>query len=332
MEKSQALLQVRDLYKHYSTRGGLMDRALRKEKRVVHAVDGVDFDLYENETLGIVGESGSGKTTLARVILLLTTPTSGSIRFESVEITKLPTAALRQLRKHMQIVFQDPTASLNPRWRVKDIVSEPVRVTGENSEDLSGRVAETLSQVGIVPTDANHKFPHEFSGGQRQRIAIARALILKPKLVILDEPTSALDASVQAQILNLLRELKKKFGLSYLFISHNVNVIKYMSRRIIVMYLGKIVETGDARTVLEHPSHPYTMALLSSVPTINSNWRIGEEAIRGELTSNIDIPSGCRFHPRCPYSQDICKRKEPDLRELTPGHLVACHLAESVTK
>jgi oligopeptide/dipeptide ABC transporter ATP-binding protein len=331
VEKSRDFLQVRDLFKFYSVRGSVADRLRGREARVVHAVDGVDFDLFEKETLGIVGESGSGKTTLVRTILLLTKPTKGSIRFEGEEITKLKRTALRELRKHMQIVFQDPTASLNPRWRVRDIVSEPARVIGENAGGLSDRVAETLSQVGIHPADS-HKFPHEFSGGQRQRIAIARALFLKPSLVILDEPTSALDASVQAQILNLLRELKKKFGLSYLFISHNVNVIKYMSRRVIVMYLGKIVETGDARTVLEHPAHPYTIALLASVPTINSHWRLGEEAIKGELASNMNIPSGCRFHPRCPYSQDICKQKEPELRQLASGHLVACHLAETVAK
>ncbi|MFI5449015.1 MAG: ABC transporter ATP-binding protein [Candidatus Bathyarchaeia archaeon] len=331
LEKSPILLQVRGLYKYYLVRGNILDRLLRRKARAVHAVDGVDFELYQGETLGIVGESGSGKTTLVRTILLLTTPTEGSIKFEEEEITKLPRSAMRHLRKQIQIVSQDPTASLDPRWRVKDIVSEPVRVIREDSEGLPDRVAETLRQVGIDPNDA-HKFPHEFSGGQRQRIAIARALILKPKLVILDEPTSALDASVQAQILNLLRDLKKKFGLSYLFISHNVNVIKYMSNRIIVMYLGKVVEAGPARALLEHPSHPYTIALLSSVPRVNRNWKFGGESIRGEVTSNIKIPSGCRFHPRCPYAQDICKQKEPDLREITPGHNVSCHLAESVTK
>ncbi|MEM3607701.1 MAG: ABC transporter ATP-binding protein [Candidatus Bathyarchaeia archaeon] len=322
------LLKVVNLVKYFPLRASLLGGSIASTIRgkVVHAVDGVSFHIDEMETFGLVGESGSGKTTLGRTILLLTPSTSGEIIFRGLDITKLKGRALREVRRDIQIVFQDPISSLDPRMRVKDIIKEPLRVSGIRYKRRSDEmVREMLELVGLSPEHYN-RFPHEFSGGQRQRIGIARALINQPKLVVLDEPTSALDASVQAQILNLLKKLQRDFKLSYLFITHNINVVRYMSNRIAVMYLGRIVEVAEADTLVSNPLHPYTKDLIASIPPGDPASRLREIRIRGETPSPIDIPRGCRFNPRCPYTMDICGKFEPELREVKQGHQVACHL------
>jgi len=292
-------------------------------------LDDVSFDVLEFETLGVVGESGCGKTTLARTLLLLTLPTSGSILFGGVDITKLPRRELRQLRSKMQIVFQDPISSLDPRMRVRDIVAEPLVGLGErNRQTTHAKVSSILEKVGLSP-DAMNRFPHQFSGGQRQRIGIARALVCNPRLLILDEPTSALDASIQAQVLTLIRDLKHEFGLSSIFISHNINVVCYMSDRIAVMYAGEIVEIGPTKEILNVPSHPYTQTLLSSVPTLDPERRRGESKVLGEPPSPLNPPPGCRFHPRCPYASEKCRTTKPERTVVAPDHWAACHLLES---
>ncbi|MEM2122182.1 MAG: ABC transporter ATP-binding protein [Candidatus Bathyarchaeia archaeon] len=317
-----------NLVKYFPLRSSLLGGSIASTIRgkVVHAVDDVSFHIDEMETFGLVGESGSGKTTLGRTILLLTPPTSGNIIFKGLDITRLKGKELREIRREIQIVFQDPISSLDPRMRVKDIIKEPLRISGfkdkRRSDDM---VKEMLKLVGLSPEHYN-RFPHEFSGGQRQRIGIARALINRPKLVVLDEPTSALDASVQAQILNLLKGLQREFKLSYLFITHNINVVRYMSNRIAVMYLGKIVEVAEADTLVSNPLHPYTKDLIASIPPGDPTYRMREIKIRGETPSPIDIPQGCRFNPRCPHAIDECRKVEPELREVKRGHWVACHL------
>jgi len=323
----QPLLSVRDLVKHYGAeRATAVGRLLRRSEKVVHALDGVSFDVSQDETLGVVGESGCGKTTLARVVLLLTPPTSGAIEFEGVDITQLPKHEVRQLRSKMQIIFQDPISSLDPRMRVKDIVAEPLVATGEKNRDLIlHKVRSILEKVGLS-SDSMNRFPHQFSGGQRQRIGIARALVCNPRFLVLDEPTSALDASIQAQVLNLLRRLEKDLRLSSIFISHNINVVCYMSDRIVVMYAGEMVETAPTRELLGKPLHPYTQTLLASVPRTDPSQRRSDEKIVGEQPSPVNPPPGCRFHPRCPYAFEKCKSEKPDHVTVGADRWAACHL------
>ncbi|MET0342724.1 MAG: dipeptide ABC transporter ATP-binding protein [Polyangiales bacterium] len=297
--------------------------------RAVHAVEDVSFTLARGETLGLVGESGCGKSTLGRAILRLIEPSAGSVRFEGVEVTKLAPRALRGLRRHMQIVFQDPYGSLNPRLSVRDTVGEALRIhhlTARGSEE-EARVAALLEQVGLRP-EHMARYPHEFSGGQRQRIGIARALAVSPRLIICDEPVSALDVSVQAQIVNLLKDLSEQLGLSYLFIAHDLSVVEFMSHRVAVMYLGRIVELAPSSALYAAPRHPYTRALLSAVPELNPGDKRTRLKLVGDIPSPLDPPTGCAFHPRCPDAQKgLCDTQRPVLREVAEGHRAACHFA-----
>ncbi len=316
------LLEVRRLVKHFPVRRGLLGRRSAK----VHAVDDVSFSLAENETLGLVGESGCGKSTTGFSILRLIEPTGGEVRFQGENILTLAPEPLRRLRRKMQIVFQDPFGSLNPRMTVERVVEEPLL----NHEALSGaarraRVKETLEMVGLLPEHLT-RFPHEFSGGQRQRVCVARALVLRPKLVVGDEPVSALDVSVRAQVLNLLVELQRRLNLSYLFISHDLAVIRYVSHRVGVMYLGQIVELADVKAIYARPLHPYTRALLSAVPVPDPRRSRQRILIKGDVPSPIDPPPGCRFHPRCPEVMPVCREQAPLTRAAEPNHLVRCHL------
>lgn len=320
------LLEVAGLVKYFPAKSAMFysESGLLESGSKVHAVDGVDFTLDHNTTLGIVGESGCGKTTLSRTILLLTRPTAGRIFFEGIDITSLSYKKLAKVRANMQMVFQDPFSSLDPRMRVKDIVAEPLRVVTRDRSVTDERVKMVIEHVGLNPEDLR-RFPNEFSGGQRQRIAIARALVTRPKLVILDEPTSALDASIQAQILNLLKDIQKEYNVSYLFISHNFNIVYYMSDRIAVMYVGKIAEIGTSEDIMRRPKHPYTCALVNSVPKSNPRLKGELVEIRGETPSPVNPPRGCRYNPRCPYATKVCQEVEPSLIKLEKEHNVACH-------
>ncbi len=316
-----ALLSLRDVAKYFEIRRGVFER------RVVKAVDGISFDVEEGQTVGLVGESGSGKSTLALTVLRLYEPTGGQAIFEGVNLFELKGRELTRVRRKMGIVFQDPYLSLNPVKRVRDIVGLPLKVHMPklSFEERESMIREMLEQVGLKAADVE-KFPHEFSGGQRQRIAIARALIVKPKFLILDEPTSALDLSVQAKILNLLLDLQREFRLTYLFITHDMNVIKHISDRINVMYLGKLVESAETEELFERPLHPYTRALLSSVPTLDPRQRGRKKMLlRGDPPDPANPPPGCRFSSRCPLADDLCRREEPPLVQVEPGHWVACH-------
>jgi peptide/nickel transport system ATP-binding protein len=323
----QPLLSVKDLVKHYVIgEASALDKLFGRPQKAVHALDGVSFDVPQNETLGVVGESGCGKTTLARAVLLLTPPTSGTIEFEGTDITRLPKRDVRKLRSKMQIIFQDPISSLDPRMRVRDIVAEPLVATGERNRSLIlEKVRSMLEKVGLS-SDTMNRFPHQFSGGQRQRIGIARALVCNPALLVLDEPTSALDASIQAQVLSLLRRLEKNLRLTSIFISHNINVVCYMSDRIAVMYAGEIVETAPTRDLLDKPLHPYTETLLASVPRTDPSQKRPEEKIVGEQPSPVNPPPGCRFHPRCPHAFEKCGSVKPDQVTIAANRWVACHL------
>jgi oligopeptide/dipeptide ABC transporter ATP-binding protein len=287
-------------------------------------VDGVSFAIARGRTLGLVGESGCGKTTVGRAILRLIEPTSGSIRFLGQEIATLPRRRLRALRPKMQIVFQDPMSSLNPRMTVRQILAEPLRLNGWGRREAGARVVELLETVGLSAEQAD-RFPHEFSGGQRQRIGVARALALNPDLIVLDEPTSALDVSVQAQVLNLLRRLQRERGLTYLFISHDLSVVRHLCDEVAVMYLGRIVETGPVEKVFADPQHPYTQALLSAVPIPDPEVRAKRIILTGDVPSPVHPPPACRFHPRCPRAQQVCREIDPPLEEKRPGQLAACH-------
>jgi peptide/nickel transport system ATP-binding protein len=321
---------VEDLHVHFPIRHGIiMDRHIGD----VRAVDGVTFDIRRGETLGLVGESGCGKTTAGRAILRLVEPTSGRIMFEGSDIAQMARKDLRRMRRRMQMVFQDPYSSLNPRQNVANIVAEPLRVHGiAEGRDAERRVRELLAIVGL-PKDSENRYPHEFSGGQRQRIGLARSLALNPDLIVADEPVSALDVSIQAQIINLLEELQSEFDLTYLFIAHDLAVVRHISDRVAVMYLGKIMEIAPAAHLYERPLHPYTKALLSAVPIPDPRVERTRERIllRGDLPSSIDPPSGCRFHTRCPFAQkQRCPDEIPELRSLASGHLGACHYAEDI--
>jgi oligopeptide transport system ATP-binding protein len=325
MSEPSVLLRATDVHRHFGVRG---DGVVRREVASVRAVDGVSLEVRAGETLGLVGESGCGKSTLGRTLLRLTELTSGTIEFEGRDISGLSRAELRPVRREMQMVFQDPYASLNPRKRVSSIIGQPMRIHGTHPRsEIPQRVRELLGLVGLSPEHAD-RFPHEFSGGQRQRLGIARALALRPKLVIADEPVSALDVSVQAQVINLLEDLQDELGLTYLFVAHDLSVVRQVSDRIAVMYLGKIVEVGPAERVATLPVHPYTEALLSAVPVPDPDLSARRERIvlRGDVPSPANPPSGCRFHPRCPHATDICRSEEPPLvPQRGADHLAACH-------
>jgi oligopeptide transport system ATP-binding protein len=324
------LLQVEGLTVHFRVKKGLS----RKSADVVHAADGVSFAIEKGETLALVGESGSGKTTVARAILQLNEPTGGSIVFGGRDLASLKRGERRGIMREAQVVFQDPYSSLSPRMTVHDIVAEPLRAHGRMSgRDLDERVVALLEMVGLG-TQHLWRHPHEFSGGQCQRIAIARALALEPKLLILDEPTSALDVSVQARILVLLEEIQHRLDLAYLFIAHDLAVVESVADRVAVMYLGRLVETGPAREVLRDPRHPYTVALLASVPSPDPEERSEMKAIGGEVPSAVRVPPGCRFNPRCPFRMEVCERVQPELHAFADEHLVASHLPDDfdVTK
>ena len=318
-----ALLVVRDLVKHFPVRS---QAVFRTSSDSVRAVDGVSFDVHRGETLGLVGESGCGKSTLGRCLVRLLEPTAGSVVFEGRDITRLSRRQLRPLRRSMQLVFQDPYASLNPRRRVGDIIAEPLRIAGSSRADAAARVAELLEVVGLR-ADYAQRFPSEFSGGQRQRVGIARALALKPSLIVADEPVSALDVSIQSQVLNLMEDLQEEFGLTYVFIAHDLGVVRHMSDRIGVMYLGELVELGAVEQVFTAPAHPYTEALLSAIPEVDSDHAVRRDRIilTGEVPSPINKPAGCPFHPRCSYATDTCKTTVPPLAALPDGRSVACH-------
>ncbi|MFI7613493.1 ABC transporter ATP-binding protein [Nonomuraea terrae] len=326
MTAREHLLEVKDLVMNFPVRGAGL---LRKVVGSIQAVSGVSMHVDPGETLGVVGESGCGKSTTGRAILQLHRPTSGSVVFEGDELTTMAPRRLRAVRRDMQIVFQDPYASLNPKLPVNDIIAEPLKVHGKWKGGGTDRVAELLELVGLNPEHGN-RYPHEFSGGQRQRVGIARALALEPKLLVLDEPVSALDVSVQAGVVNLLEDLQDTFGLSYIFISHDLSVVRHISDRVAVMYLGKIVETGSRDDVYDRPVHPYTQALLSAAPTANPREERRRQRIilTGEVPTPLDPPSGCRFRTRCWKAQEICATEEPALIDRGDGHPSACHFPE----
>ncbi len=319
---SPPLLEVRDLKKHFPIRKGLLSRVAAQ----VYAVDGISFTIEEGETLGLVGESGCGKSTAAKCIMRLIPPSTGEVRLRGERIDHLSPAAMRRYRRELQFVFQDPYSSLNPRLSIGAIVGEPLANYGiARGDNLRARVATLLAKVGLRP-DAMKRYPHEFSGGQRQRIGIARALALNPRLIICDEPVSALDVSVQAQVVNLLKDLQRELRLSYLFVAHDLAVVENISHRIAVMYLGKIVELCDRQSLFSAPLHPYTEALLSAVPLPDPAAQRRRIILSGDVPSPINPPKGCRFHTRCPYSEPRCRVEEPVMRQVRPGHFVACHL------
>jgi oligopeptide/dipeptide ABC transporter ATP-binding protein len=326
-----ALLDVEDLVKHFPLQGGILARLRPSRRRVVRAVDGVSFAIDPGETLGLVGESGCGKTTTGRLVLRAIEPTGGRVRLDGEDITALPPGRLLPLRRKAQIVFQDPYTSLNPRMTVRRIVAEPIGVHRlAAGAEAAQRVRALLEMVGLQPEHAE-RYPHELSGGQRQRVGIARALAVSPQLIVADEAVSALDVSVRAQILNLLVELRDRLGLAYLFVSHDLGVIRFVSHRVAVMYLGRLVEVAPTSALFREPLHPYTQALLAAIPTIgDGRTSIFDTArlLEGELPSPIDLPRGCRFASRCPYRFPRCDDVEPPLREAAPGHVVACHLYE----
>jgi oligopeptide transport system ATP-binding protein len=322
------LLRVVDLKKHFPIRKGFLGQRVAG---LVRAVDGVSFEIPRGETLGLVGESGCGKSTTGRCVLRLIEPTDGEIHLCDAKIHELKGGALRELRREMQIIFQDPHGSLNPRMRIGDIIREPLDIFRVGTaRDRATRARDLLATVEL-PKDAYSRFPHEFSGGQRQRIGIARALALSPKLIVCDEPVSALDVSIQAQVMNLLRRLQDELGLTYLFIAHDLAVVRHISNRVAVMYLGKIVEIADAADIYDKPAHPYTLALLSANPVPDPSVRLKHVPLTGEVPSAAHVPGGCRFHPRCPFAEPICREIEPDLEPVGDGaHLCACHLRGKV--
>ena len=323
---TENLLEVKNLVKYFPVRGGVFSRV----RNYVKAVDGISFEVKPGETLGLVGESGCGKSTAGRSILRLIEPTSGEINFEGENICDLSNEELRKRRRQMQIIFQDPYASLNPRMTIGSIVGEPLTIHNvAKGQERKDRVEQLLHRVGLRPEHIR-RYPHEFSGGQRQRIGLARALALNPKLIIGDEPVSALDVSIQAQVINLLEDLQKDLGIAYVMIAHDLAVVQHVSDRIAVMYLGKIVELAEADELVSSPKHPYTEALLSAVPVPDPTVKTERILLKGDVPSPVNPPSGCRFHTRCPYKEDICEQEDPPMLEMSPGHTVACHLSEKI--
>jgi oligopeptide transport system ATP-binding protein len=323
----QPLVVVENLMKHYPVKEGLL---FPREVGRVRAVDGVSFSVREGETLGLVGESGCGKSTVAKLLMRLIEPTAGTVCIDGMDLAALDPATLRTARRSLQIVFQDPQASLNPRMRAQDIILEPLRIQGARpGPELTGRAAQLLEKVGLSAAQAR-LYPHEFSGGQRQRLGIARAISTNPRFIVCDEAVSALDVSVQAQIVNLLQDLQRDLGLSYLFISHDLSVVKHISDRVAVMYLGKIVELADKRSLYRAPVHPYTRALIASIPVAHPRLRQPRLRLAGDMPSASAPPAGCAFHTRCPHAQPRCSLEVPPLRSLATGHAVACHFAEQL--
>ena len=323
MEK---LIEIKNLVKHFP----LKKKWFAKEQEFVKAVNGVTLDIYKGETLGLVGESGCGKSTLGRCLIRLIEPTTGEVLLKGKNVLEFSPSKLREARRHMQIIFQDPYASLNPRMTIGSILGEPLSLHNlvKTKQEKSERIADLLKEVGLRP-NAMNRYPHEFSGGQRQRVGIARAISLKPEFIVCDEPVSALDVSIQAQVVNLLIDLQKKFKLTYLFIAHDLKVVEYMSDRVAVMYLGEIVELANSKDIYRDPKHPYTQALLSAIPVPDPKTKKKRLILKGDVPSPISPPPGCPFHTRCHYKiVDRCKTEHPELRELAPGHWVSCHLAE----
>ncbi len=326
MTNDNVLLRVEDLVKHFPINQGII---IQRQVGAVHAVDGISFDIHRSETLGLVGESGCGKSTTGRTILQLYRPTSGHVYFDEIDLVNLKGNDLRKMRRRMQMIFQDPYASLNPRMTVGEIIGEPLVVhTISHGKAIERRVAELLELVGLNPAFAN-RYPHEFSGGQRQRIGVARALALQPDLIVCDEPISALDVSIQAQVVNLLEDLQKQFGLTYLFIAHDLSMVRHISNRVAVMYLGIIVELAEQNELYDNPYHPYTQALLSAVPIPDPSVEDRRRRIilEGDVPSPVNPPSGCRFRTRCKFAKEICSVEKPEWREIQPDHFVACHFA-----
>jgi oligopeptide/dipeptide ABC transporter ATP-binding protein len=319
---NKALMEIASLRKHFPIKTGLWG-----ESKIVRAVDDVDLTIEEGESFGLVGESGCGKTTLGKLILRLLEPTAGKVIFDGHSLFDLRKEEMRKIRKDLQIVFQDPYSSLNPRMTVREIVGRPLELHGVADDDeRQKRVLNLLEKVGLSPEQAS-RYPHEFSGGQRQRIAIARAIALNPRFITLDEPTSALDVSVQAQILNLLKQLQSELKLTYMLISHNLSVVRHLTDHVAVMYLGKIVELAQTPELFERSVHPYTKALVSAVPVPDPEIRRQRIVLKGDVASPVDVPPGCRFHTRCPYARESCRSEEPKLEEVAPEHLVACHFS-----
>ena len=316
------LLEVADLKQHYPIKGGVLGKTINHVK----AVDGISFTVYPGETLGIVGESGCGKSTTGRAILRLEEPTSGTVRYRGEDILRLSKSEMQKIRKDLQIIFQDPFASLNPRRTVGQTLEEALAISQVvPKENRRVRALKLMEQVGLRG-DQIDRYPHEFSGGQRQRICIARALAVEPQLIVCDEAVSALDVSIQAQVLNLLKDLQREYDLTYLFISHDLGVVHHITNRVMVMYLGKVVELAETADLFAAPRHPYTKALLSAIPSLDRSKRTQRVILEGDVPSPIDPPKGCRFHTRCPYAVEVCKEEEPPLRELSEQHYVACHL------